>query len=98
MTYRVRFSKAIRHNLRGLPGNVRNIAQRHILALAEQPQPHDAKELVGHPGYYRIWLGTRYRLVWRVIENEKIVDILYVGPKSPDLYNRLSLARPKDGE
>ena len=94
MTYQVRLSKAIRQRLRDLPGNVRNVAHNRIVSLAAQPQPQDAKELEGHPGYYRIWLGNRFRLVWQVIEEERIVDILYVGPKLPDLYNRLGLSRP----
>ncbi len=94
MTYQVRLSRAIRQRLHDLPGNTRNIAQNRILSLAEQPRPQDAKELEGHPGYYRVWIATRFHLVWQVIDEEMIVDILYVGPKLPDLYDRLGLTRP----
>jgi mRNA interferase RelE/StbE len=94
MSYYVRLSKAIRQRLRDLPGNTRNIAQNRVLSLAEQPRPPDAKELEGHPGYYRVWIATRFRLVWQVIDEEMVVDVLYVGPKLPDLYDRLGLARP----
>jgi hypothetical protein len=34
-----------------------------------------------------------YRLVWQVLDEEFIVDLLYVGPKLPDLYERLGLGR-----
>jgi hypothetical protein len=46
-----------------------------------------------HPGYYRLWLPREHRLVWQVLDEEEIVDLLYVGPKSPDLYQRLGLER-----
>jgi len=31
--------------------------------------------------------------VYEVREDEQIVDLLYVGPKSPDLYEKLELGR-----
>ena len=49
---------------------------------------------MGHPGYYRLWLGPDYRLVWHVADDEQIVEIEYVGLKPPDLYERLGLGRP----
>jgi mRNA-degrading endonuclease RelE of RelBE toxin-antitoxin system len=94
MSYQVRLSKAVRRRLNDLPGNIRNIARQRIIALAEQPRPHDAKELEGHSGYYRVWLGANYRLAWQIIEAAEMVDILYVGLKLPDLYRGLGLPRP----
>ena len=55
--------------------------------------PARAKELVGHPGVYRLWLPRSHRLVWEVIDTESTVDLLYVGPKLPNLYERLGLGR-----
>ena len=43
---------------------------------------------------YRLRLGPKYRLVWRIREDEQVVEIEYVGPKPPDLYEKLGLARP----
>ena len=48
-----------------------------------------------HPTYYRLWLDADYRLVWHVMDDEQTVEIEYVGPKIPDLYERLGLGRPK---
>jgi hypothetical protein len=62
--------------------------------LAQTPYTPDAKELEGHAGYFRLWLSADYRLVWQVIEDEQLVDILYVGLKFPNLYEQLGLARP----
>ncbi|MCX7706611.1 MAG: type II toxin-antitoxin system RelE/ParE family toxin [Anaerolineae bacterium] len=79
--------------LTALPGDVRSVARRTIAELAENPRPSRAKELDEHRGYYRLWLPRNYRLVWQVLDEEEIVDLLYVGPKSPDLYRRLGLQR-----
>lgn len=93
MNYRIRASNTIRKQLRKLPGNVRNLARQRMLSLSRQPRPEDARELQEHPGYYRIWISGRFRLIWHVIDDEEIVDILYLGPKSSDLYERLDLGR-----
>ncbi len=52
-----------------------------------------AKELDEHRGYYRLWLPRDHRLVWQVLDADEIVDLLYVGPKQPDLYQQLGLGR-----
>ncbi len=98
MRYRVILSKAIRRQLSRLPGNVRNIARRQIMSLANQPRPGNAKELEGHPEHCRMWIMGRFRLVWHVSEDERRVDILYVGPKSPELYAYLGLGRAEDDD
>ena len=93
MGYRLRYDRVFMQQLMALPGDVRSIARRTVAALAETPRPARAKELDEHPGYYRLWLPREYRLVWQVLDEEEIVDLLYVGPKSPDLYQRLGLER-----
>ncbi len=90
MSYRIRAARKIRRQLRELPGNVRNIARQRMLSLAGQPRPDDARD---HPSYYRLWISGRFRLIWQVIDDEAMVDILYVGPKRSDLYERLGLGR-----
>ena len=94
MTYSVRRSKQIQRQIARLPGNVRNVAKHRILALRSEPRPADAKELDGHPGYFRLWLDSDFRLVWEVDDDSRVVDIYYVGPKSPGLYEQLGLGRP----
>jgi mRNA-degrading endonuclease RelE of RelBE toxin-antitoxin system len=94
VTYKVQLSKQIQRQIGRLPGNVRNQAKERILALRSQPRPLDAKELSGHPGFYRIWLGRDFRLVWHCDDEAKLIDIYYVGPKTDDLYEQLGLDRP----
>jgi len=93
MDYRLRYDRHFIRLLEALPGDVRSVARRRVRHLASAPYPSGAKELDEHSGYYRLWLPRNCRLVYRVIEDELIVDLLYVGPKSPDLYEKLGLGR-----
>ncbi len=94
MPYRLVLTRDIKGQLKDLPGNIKAIARRRIADLVNDPRPPRSKELAGHNGHYRLHLGAKYRLVWLVNEEEKTVEIEYVGPKPPDLYERLGLARP----
>lgn len=93
MAYRLRYDRRLMRSMEALPGDVRSVARREVKALTDNPSPDRAKELDEHPGYYRLWLPRGYRLVWQVLPEEEVVDLLYVGPKSPDLYVRLGLGR-----
>ena len=99
MAYRLRFDRRFRQHLDGLPGDIKSVARRAVADLALEPRPRRAKQLDSHPGYYRLWLPRDHRLVWSVLEDEQIVDLFYVGPKAPDLYERLGLGRssPQNG-
>ena len=93
MAYRLRYDRRFQKHFKALPGDVRGIARKIIGQLADNPRPGQAKELDDHPGFYRLWLLRNHRLVWGVLEDEQIVDLLYIGPKSRDLYERLGLGR-----
>lgn len=93
MTYRLRYDRRFMRLLNALPGDIRSMARRSIKELTVQPRPARAKELEDHPGYWRMWLPRDYRLVWEILEDEKIIELLYIGPKSVDLYNRLGLGK-----
>ena len=94
MAYRIVVSALVRHQIGDLPGHVKAQAKREIALLSLDPRPSRCKELAGHPGYYRRWLGSDHRLVWSVDDEDRCVVIHYAGPKPPDLYDRLGLARP----
>jgi mRNA-degrading endonuclease RelE of RelBE toxin-antitoxin system len=93
MTYRLRYDRRFRQHLDALPGDIRAAARQMIADLTHDPRPGQAKELEGHAGFFRLWLPRDHRLVWSVLEDEQIVDLLYVGPKTADLYRRLGLGR-----
>ena len=93
MPYRLRFERRLLQDLEALPGDVRTIAGQQVKSLTAVPRPAGAKEPDEHTGYYRLWLPRGHRLVWQVLEEEGVIDVLYVGPKQPDLYARLGLGR-----
>lgn len=91
--YRLRFDRVILRQLDALPADVRAVARRRGSLLAEQPRPPDATELTAHPGYFRVWLPRGHRLVYRVLDDEEVILLLYIGPKTPGLYEQLGLGR-----
>ncbi len=93
MTYRLWYNRRFTHMLDSLPGDVRAQAWQVIRDLTNQPRPQSAKELEDHPGYWRIWLSRNHRLIWRILEEEQLINLLYVGPKPPDLYEQLGLGK-----
>jgi len=93
MTYRIAFSREIRRQIESLPGYIKAMTKQEIASLSDSPRPPRSRELTGHPEYYRLWLGADYRLVWHVMDEERVVEVEYVGLKTPDLYERLGLGR-----
>lgn len=93
MSYSLRYDRRLMQQLESLPGDLRAVARRLIRAMGNDPRPAQAKELDDHPTYFRIWLPRNYRLVYQVLDDEQAVDLLYLGQKTPDLYQRLGLGR-----
>lgn len=98
MGYRIIITGDIKRQLKALPGHVKPIARERIAALSADPHPPRSKELAGHPGHYRLHIATHYRLAWLVDDADQAVEIEYVGPKTPELYDTLGLARPDDAD
>jgi mRNA-degrading endonuclease RelE of RelBE toxin-antitoxin system len=96
MPYRLIIARDVRRQIDELPGNIKAIARQQIGNLIINPRPPRSKELDGHPGHYRLHLTVKYRLIWKIVEEDQLIEIEYVGPKPPDLYDRLGLARPAD--
>ncbi|MCL5995755.1 MAG: hypothetical protein M1546_06825 [Chloroflexi bacterium] len=95
MSYRIVLTRDIQKQFKELPGHVKPIARQAIAGLIDNPRPSRAKELLGHPQHFRLHIAGKYRLVWLVKEEEQLIEIEYLGPKTPDLYDLLNLARPE---
>jgi len=83
-----------KHQIQTLPGHIKPIARQRIAALSSQPRPPRSKELAGHAGHYRLHIAKHFRLVWLVDDTDGYIEVEYIGPKTPDLYDTLGLARP----
>jgi hypothetical protein len=55
-----------------LPGDVRSVARQRVKGLSDNPRSSRAKELDGHPGYYRLWLPRNCRQVYQLIDDELV--------------------------
>ena len=89
----MRYDRHFLRLLAALPGDIRAVARQVIKDLAREPRPTDAKELDGYPDHWRMWLLRNHRLIWQVLEDEQVVDLIYVGPRPPDLYEQLGLGK-----
>jgi mRNA interferase RelE/StbE len=73
--YRIVFLPVARKEILSLPHEVQKRIDRKILALADDPRPHDVKALHGEKGLYRIRVGD-YRIVYSVVD--KIITVVIV--------------------
>lgn len=96
MPYQIAYTPVVKRQIDNLPGHIKSLARQEIAALSRNPRPARSRELKGHPGHFRLWLGRRYRLVWRIVEADQVVELKYVGFKPPDLYEQLGLGRSTD--
>lgn len=86
MPFRLRITDVASHEIRELPGHVRQRVRRVVETLADNPTPPGAKELRGRPGRYRIPL-LRWRVIYRVEHDTRTVLVLTVRRKtSPQTY------------
>jgi len=81
MLYHVEVSPSAQKEIRSLPGYAQAQALRLIDGLAENPRPARAKELRDRRNIYRIWLATRWRIVYEIDEESQIVLIMRVRRK-----------------
>ena len=89
MPYKIRITGDAEHDVRNLPGNVRQRARRVIKSLADDPRPAGARELRGRPGYYRLWLD-RWRVIYRIYDDDQVVLVLRVRRKTgPETYHEM---------
>ncbi len=69
--------------LRGLSPKISNQIAKKVLALNIDPRPNDSENLKGYPGFYRIDSGE-YRIIYRFISDEDLVEIILVGKRNDD--------------
>ncbi|MCS7016670.1 MAG: type II toxin-antitoxin system RelE/ParE family toxin [Gemmatales bacterium] len=81
MSYRIEISPSAQREIRQLPGYVRAQAIQLIDALGQNPRPARARELRERENIFRIWLAGRWRIVYAVDDNLKMVLILRVRRK-----------------
>lgn len=84
--YQLEIPKAVRQQVDNLPGVYRQRFRRLIQSLTSNPRPAGAKLLRTGENRYRIRVDD-YRLVYRIFDDELIVEVLKAGHKAgPEFY------------
>ncbi len=89
MSYQIDIPTPARIEIASLPGYIRAQARTLIRGFRDNPRPARAKELRGKPGIYRIWLAGRWRIVYQVDDQLKMVRILRIRLKEHIDYESL---------
>jgi len=89
--YRVFITPDAWQEMRSLPGHVRQRVKKAINALARDPQPTAAQRLRSPDLNCDLWRLRldRWRIVYIVVEKEKVVDIIAVRKRPPYRYEDL---------
>ncbi|NJN65349.1 MAG: type II toxin-antitoxin system RelE/ParE family toxin [Chloroflexaceae bacterium] len=89
MSYHVEFAPELYAEVKALPGHIRAQARQQFRSLAKDPRPPASKELRGKPGFYRLWLAGRWRIVYTVDDDTRTVRIIRVRRKEQIDYEGL---------
>ncbi len=89
MPYKIRIAPEAHKEIKALSGHVRSPASQIIQHLGKDPRPSFAKELCGKPTMYRIRLLNKWRIVYQIKDDEKVVVILRVRRKEDIDYDSL---------
>ncbi len=75
--------------LESLPPKHKRQVKDHILSLADNPTPHDAKKLIGYENYLRTDIGE-YRIIYRYEPNPNTIVVVLVGKRNGDEVYRIA--------
>lgn len=87
MTYRIDIKSSAVRELEKIPKKDRQRIDVQIQQLAENPRPHGAIKLTGHPNLYRVRSGN-YRIVY-VIDDEVLTILITRIADRKDSYRDL---------
>lgn len=85
--YRLVYAAVCRRQILGLPPVLRPLVKRAIEQLAQEP--HTGKRLERELAGYLSFRAKRYRVIYRVDESSRTVEIHYVGHRR-DIYEIFS--------
>lgn len=70
--------KAFKH----LPQDVQEKVEEAVTALGDEPRPDGVRKLKGElAGFYRIYVGRGYRVVYGIDDEAQLVVVEAVGPR-----------------
>ncbi len=77
--------------IKNLPGNIRQRVRKSISELADNPRPHNSKQLNISDFEEELWRLRldNWRIVYVITEADKIVDVIAVRKRPPYDYGDL---------
>lgn len=78
MSYRIEIGPTARREIKSLSGYRRAQARQVVIALAVDPRPARAKQLLAEPVIYRVWLARRRRIAYEIDDADQRIRILRV--------------------
>ena len=93
MTYRLLYSETSREQIRSLHPQIKSSIKVHIQKLRDNP--YSGKPLEKDLSGYRSLRTKRFRIIYKIDHDEKIVQIHYVGHRK-DIYELFRELLAKD--
>ena len=78
--WRIVMERQPEKTLRRLPQNLGRRIDRAILSLIDNPQPANAKKLVGYDDLYRIRIGS-WRVMYAIEDEQLIILVIRIAPR-----------------
>ena len=79
--YRITFARSAGREMERLSADVAARVLSRIEALAQNPRPPGCRKVIGFEGLWRIRSGD-YRVIYQVLEDEHVVDVVAVRHRS----------------
>ena len=86
--YSVVLAPAVRRELRRLPESIRGEFKTILASLGKEPRPQGCRKVQGQVRAFRIRVG-RYRIIYDVFDDRRLVDVLQVVRRPETTYRRL---------
>lgn len=87
MTYSIQFKPVVEKDLKGLSKTTLLRVFKQIIALQNQPLPHQALKLAGAGHLYRLRVGD-YRIIYEIDRAENIIIVHYIRHRK-DVYRKM---------
>jgi mRNA interferase RelE/StbE len=75
--------------IKSLPPKHKRQVKDCILSLQDNPNPHDAKKLIGYENYTRVDIGE-YRVIYRYESGKDKVTVVLIGKRNDDEVYRVA--------
>ncbi|MGO8734370.1 MAG: type II toxin-antitoxin system RelE family toxin [Terriglobia bacterium] len=79
MDWQIKYRSSVEKDVDRLPADVRSLVLRLLAELATNPFPEGSKKLKGSADRFRLRFAGSYRIVYKVFQVERLINIEFVG-------------------